>query len=79
MICGGFSTADKAEARNLFHSLESEISSKLGTNSILEFVSAESQVVAGMNYRITFTVDGKKHVATIWRKLDGTSELTDLQ
>lgn len=47
--------------------------------SLLEIVSAEQQVVAGMNYRLVVRIesDGRKHLAeaVVWRKLSGEYEL----
>jgi hypothetical protein len=48
--------------------------------SLVEILSAQQQVVAGMNYRLRLKVkvDGKvrEAVAGVWRKLDGKHELT---
>lgn len=40
-------------------------------------VGAERQVVAGMNYRMIVQLkDGKRWRLVVWKKLDGTMELT---
>ncbi len=46
-------------------------------------IKAESQVVAGTNYRLTLTAKSggvsKKYQAVVWEKLDDTKELTSFQ
>ncbi|MCC6926580.1 cystatin domain-containing protein [Novosphingobium sp.] len=40
-------------------------------------VGAERQVVAGMNYRMLLVLsDGKRWRVQVWKKLDGTMQLT---
>lgn len=82
MLCGGFSECtgeNLTEAQNLFTQHSTEVAGKLkADSSAIKFESAMSQVVAGLNYRIFFTIDGKKYSTTIWRKLDGTAEVTDV-
>jgi hypothetical protein len=40
-------------------------------------VGAECQVVAGMNYRMLLVLsDGKRWRVQVWKKLDGTMQLT---
>ena len=42
--------------------------------------AAEQQVVAGINYKLKLTTsDGRKADAVVWRKLDGSHELTSWQ
>lgn len=45
-----------------------------------EVLAAQMQVVAGVNYRLTLRVEdsGKERTASaiVWKKLDGTCELT---
>ena len=42
--------------------------------------AAEQQVVAGINYKLRLTTsDGRKADAVVWRKLDGSHELTSWQ
>lgn len=41
--------------------------------------AVQQQVVAGINYRLDLTLsDGSKVRATVWKKLDGTFELTNV-
>lgn len=43
-------------------------------------VGAERQVVAGMNYRMLLVLsDGKRWRVQVWKKLDGTMQLTHYQ
>ncbi|MFO0927787.1 MAG: cystatin domain-containing protein [Gemmataceae bacterium] len=57
--------------------------SKTEKMSLVKIVSAQSQVVAGLNYKIVLLVrvDDKvrKAEAEVWAKLDQTMELTDWQ
>ena len=42
--------------------------------------AVQQQVVAGLNYRLDLTLsDGSKVRATVWKKLDGTFELTNVE
>lgn len=44
---------------------------------LVKIIGAESQVVAGTNIRMLLKLsDGKRWRAVVWRKLDGTMELT---
>lgn len=46
---------------------------------VVRVVEAGQQVVAGMNYRATLALaDRSRWRATVWRKLDGTMDLTEL-
>lgn len=41
--------------------------------------AVQQQVVAGINYRLDLTLsDGSRVRATVWKKLDGTFELTNV-
>jgi Cystatin domain len=48
-----------------------------------EIIEASQQVVAGMNYKVTVKLTEtasnacRKHQFTIWRKLNGTHEITE--
>lgn len=45
--------------------------------SVVKIEAAETQVVAGLNYRLTLKLsDGSRHQVVVWRRLDGTFELT---
>jgi hypothetical protein len=58
-----------------------EAHSKKEKVSLAKILKAESQVVAGRNFRITMDVRSegrvRQAVATVWAKLDGTRELTE--
>jgi class 3 adenylate cyclase len=48
------------------------------TRALVEKVEAELQVVAGVNYRFVITMTGgARYGVTVYRKLDGTMEVTD--
>lgn len=48
------------------------------TRALVEKVEAELQVVAGINYRFIITMTGgARYGVTVYRKLDGTMEVTD--
>ncbi len=48
------------------------------TRALVDKVEAEMQVVAGMNYRFVITMTGgARFGVTVYRKLDGTMEVTD--
>jgi len=48
------------------------------TRALVEKVEAEMQVVAGLNYHFTITMTGgARYDVTVYRKLDGTMEVTD--
>jgi class 3 adenylate cyclase len=48
------------------------------TRALVEKVEAEMQVVAGLNYRFVVTMTGgSRFGVTVYRKLDGTMEVTD--
>jgi len=45
--------------------------------SVVKIEAAETQVVAGLNYRLTLKLsDGSHHRVVVWRRLDGAFELT---
>lgn len=77
MIAGGWQTADPAseEVRQAAHYALTQLPA--GHGALAEVRSAQTQVVAGMNYRmVMILVDGTIWEATVWRKLDGSYELT---
>ena len=48
------------------------------TRALVEKVEAELQVVAGINYQFVITMTGgARYGVTVYRKLDGTMEVTD--
>lgn len=47
---------------------------------LAEVGSAQTQVVAGTNYRMVLRLaDGTRWSVTVWRKLEGSFDLTDAQ
>ena len=47
--------------------------------TVTSITRAESQVVAGTNYRMAIVLsDGRKPIVTVWKKLDGSMELTSV-
>lgn len=56
------------------------IASMEGSQSLQEVTSVEQQVVAGMNYKVAFTInDGTAYVTKVFRSLQGQYELISLQ
>lgn len=51
-----------------------------GAGALAEVVSVRRQVVAGTNLRMDLRMaDGARWAVTVWRRLDGSNELTDAQ
>ncbi|WP_264424333.1 hypothetical protein [Novosphingobium sp. KCTC 2891] len=51
-----------------------------GNGRLAEVELAETQVVAGINVRmIVRLADGRRERVTVWRRLDGTRQLTDVE
>jgi len=77
MIAGGWQAADPAsgEVRQAANYALTQLPA--GHGALAEVRSAQMQVVAGINYRMVLSlVDGTIWEATVWRKLDGSFELT---
>ncbi|MGO2498528.1 MAG: cystatin domain-containing protein [Vibrio litoralis] len=56
------------------------IASMEGNHTLKEVLSVEQQVVAGMNYKVAFTVDdGTAYVAKVFRNLQGEYKMVSLQ
>lgn len=56
------------------------IASMEGNHTLKEILSVEQQVVAGMNYKVTFTVDdGTAYVTKVFRNLQGEYKIVSLQ
>lgn len=56
------------------------IASMEGNHTLKEVLSVEQQVVAGMNYKVAFTVDdGTAYVAKVFRNLKGEYKMVSLQ
>ena len=78
-IVGGFSQASTSEAEVLkaAHFAVKTHDAKL---TLQKINAVEQQVVAGMNYKLKLTTsDGRKADAVVWRRLDGSHELTSWQ
>lgn len=78
-IAGGWSaSASTAEARAAAQFAVTAMNRPGVTLTSLDAV--QQQVVAGLNYRLDLTLsDGSKVRATVWKKLDGTFELTSVE
>lgn len=77
MITGGWQAADPAseEVRQAATYAVSQLLA--GHGALAEVRSAQTQVVAGTNYRMVLSLaDGTMWEATVWRKLDGSYALT---
>lgn len=76
---GGFSAVAKTDA-NTVAAAKAAVASREGKVQLTSVESAERQVVAGMNYRLTLKVteNGKARRAesVVWHKLDGKFETT---
>lgn len=56
------------------------IASMEGNHTLKEILSVEQQVVAGMNYKVTFTVDdGTAYVTKVFHNLQGEYKIVSLQ
>lgn len=56
------------------------IASMEGSHTLKEIQSVQQQVVAGMNYRVTFTIeDNSAYVAKVFRNLQGEYKIASLQ
>jgi len=82
-LCGAYSQSEttpevRAAAQFAIEAQSVRTSSPL---VLAEIVKAQKQVVAGMNYRLELMVkDGDKTTraeAVVWKKLDGTMQLTE--
>ena len=80
-VAGGYKAVDVAD-KNVVAAAEIAIAahSKKEKVALVKIVKAESQVVAGTNYKLTLDVkvEGgtRQAEAVVWRKLDKTDELT---
>lgn len=84
VLSGGWSRATPNDSRIQGAAEYAVKTQALATQSILKLSSiqsAQQQVVAGMNYRLNLSVlkNGKEQSAeaVVWKKLDGTYQLTD--
>lgn len=79
MIVGGYSAADLSDANvKAAQSLaEKEIYARNPTRALVEKVSAETQVVAGRNYRFTIAMSGgASYRVTVFQPLQGDMKVS---
>lgn len=73
-VVGGYMTRAVTDADVV--SAAKFAASKLGTATVKTILKAESQVVAGTNYRLSLLLsDGKAYPVTVFRGLDGSMQL----
>jgi predicted neuraminidase len=78
-IAGGFSQAATTDAEVL-KAAQFAVKAHHAGLTLQSVNAAEQQVVAGINYKLRLTTsDGRKADAVVWRKLDGSHELTSWQ
>jgi predicted neuraminidase len=78
-ISGGFSQAAITDAEVL-KAAQFAVKAHDAKLTLQYVTAAEQQVVAGINYKLRLTTsDGRKADAVVWRKLDGSHELTSWQ
>ena len=81
-IPGGWSEVPRAELASEVGAAARFAVSRLPKphGKLKTIVGAERQVVAGMNYRMLLVLsDGKRWRVQVWKKLDGTMQLTHHQ
>ena len=85
LIVGGFGPGDVADpgARIAYELVEEAIYTQYPTRALVDSVSLETQVVAGLNYRFRVEMTGSPegrsvYTATVYRNLDDEYELTAL-
>jgi hypothetical protein len=77
-VVGGWSTAEVSD--DGVKAAANAAAAKLGSgrSKVKSIDSASYQVVAGTNYRIEVTLaDGTRWQAVVWRKIDGSYEVTE--
>lgn len=80
MVTGGYSPAslDDEMVKAAQAVAVDAIYTRDPTRALVEKVEAELQVVAGINYHFVITMTGgARYGVTVYRKLDGTMEVTD--
>ena len=76
VITGGWQQADAAEATKAARFALPHLKEK--RPRLRRILSAEQQIVAGVNYRLTLLLrNGHRWRVTVWRKLDGGMVVTD--
>ena len=86
VITGGYSVATLNDAQvqqNAVFATKAAAKSLKTPVRLVKVLSAQTQVVAGMNYQLCLQVKAKKRTrqihAVVWNKLDGSKELTSAQ
>ena len=78
-LAGGFSQATTTDAEVL-KAAQFAVKAHDPKLTLKSVNAAEQQIVAGINYKLRLTTsDGRKADAVVWRKLDGSHELTSWQ
>lgn len=78
-VVGGWSEVPRARLQTEVGAVARFAVSKLPKphGALKQIVGAERQVVAGMNYRmILILTDGRRWRVQVWKKLDGTMQLS---
>ncbi len=85
MVTGGYGTGDLEEdgAKTALSIATEAIYQRYPTRALVEAVTLETQVVAGLNYRYSIEMSGSQNArgiyeATVYRDLDDNFELTSL-
>ena len=77
VITGGWQQADAAEATKAARFALPHLKDK--HPRLRRILTAEQQIVAGVNYRLTLLLrNGHRWRVTVWRKLDGGMEVTEM-
>ncbi|WP_089138210.1 cystatin domain-containing protein [Vibrio rumoiensis] len=77
-LVGGWKNAEVTPEAT--QSAQLAIASMEGTHTLKDIQSVQQQVVAGMNYRVTFTIeDDTAYVAKVFRNLQGEYKIASLQ
>ncbi|WP_461785527.1 exo-alpha-sialidase, partial [Prosthecobacter sp.] len=78
-LAGGFSQAANTDAEVL-KAAQFAVKAHDPKLTLKSVTAAEQQIVAGINYKLRLTTsDGRKADTVVWRKLDGSYELTSWQ
>ena len=76
-MCGGFSEAQQVP-QDVQDALRAQLASNHNIN-VQTIVSAQKQVVAGINYKIlVLDTTNVKYMVTLWAKLDKTFVVTNV-
>jgi hypothetical protein len=83
-MVGGYATTTDAEhiecAKKALHAVKAEAFPTVGLAATADFNvdDVAIQVVAGLNYKVTFSVGDNKYEAVIYRNLQNTHSLTSV-